>query len=109
MDVKDFIADTLIQIIAGVKQAQDYAVQNGAIVNAGLDNRDPSSREPTQQVDFDIFITTSDSTKIKTGVQVFFPNLLNVGGASRHESGDLTANRVRFSVPVLFPKQKKSA
>jgi hypothetical protein len=26
MDVKDFIADTLIQIIAGVKLAQDYAL-----------------------------------------------------------------------------------
>jgi hypothetical protein len=106
MDVKDFIADTLIQIIAGVKLAQDYASKNGAIINAGNDSRNDFTGILTQKIDFDIFVTTSDNIKTKTGVQVFFPSLLDVGGVSRHESGDITANRVRFSVPVLFPEQE---
>ena len=112
MDVKDFIADTLIQIIAGVKQAQDYASKNGAIVNSGDDSQFKHIGNTQQiittlhNIEFDILVTTSDNIHTKAGVQVFFPRLVEAGGVSHNESGDFTSNRVRFSVPIIFPEQK---
>lgn len=33
MDLKDFVSETLKEIIAGVKEAQEYAKEHGAIIN----------------------------------------------------------------------------
>ena len=111
MDIQEYISDTLIQIIAGVKKAQDYATQNGAIVNAGNDiqyrghNKLEHTTPTTQEIEFDILVTTSDNTRAQSGVQVLFPTFLGTGGVSQREAGDIAANRVRFTVPVIFPEQ----
>lgn len=33
MDLKDFVSETLKEIIEGVKDAQDFAIENGAVIN----------------------------------------------------------------------------
>lgn len=34
MDLKEFVSETLKEIIAGIKDAQEYAKENGSIINA---------------------------------------------------------------------------
>ena len=76
MELKDFIAETLKQIIDGVKEAQNYASEHGGIINPeGIviykDSGNSTSysgkfnSEPAQTIDFDIAVTTQDSNGVK--------------------------------------------
>jgi len=116
MDLKEFVSETLVSIVDGIKDAQDKSGELGAAINPGglmrnttsvennavWDNRDNNYAQP---VTFDIAITAEDSAhggaKVKVLSGIF-------GGELGGEKGskNVLASRVQFSVPVLFPTEK---
>jgi hypothetical protein len=113
MELKEFVSETLTQIIEGIKDAQEKSKSHGAHINAsGLmrgtgsvgenavwDNRDNNYVQP---VSFDIAITAEDAAKAGAKVKVLSGIF---GGEIGGEKGtkNILASRVQFTVPVLFP------
>lgn len=113
MELKEFVAETLLAIITGVKEAQARADEQDARVNpTGLmrgtasvannaiwDNRDNNYAQP---VSFDIALTTEDKSEGGAKIKVLSGIL---GGEIGGDKGSRSsvASRVQFVVPVLLP------
>jgi hypothetical protein len=99
MDVKEFISDTLKQIIDGVKDAQAYATGKDAVVVPYYGNR--------QNIDFDIAVTVVEGKETggKAGISVWS---IGAGVSGKSESSSSTASRIKFEIPVELPKGSQS-
>jgi len=113
VDLKEFVSETLISIVSGIKDAQEKTDELGALVNPGGLNRNISSvadnsiwdnrtNNYARPVAFDIAITAEDSANAGAKVKVLSGIF---GGDLGGEKGskNVLASRIQFSVPVLFP------
>ena len=108
MELKDFIRQTLEQIVEGVHSAQSDIEGRGATINPtsvsfqrdGEWNRYNSGMP--QNVEFDVGLTSVDKKGSTEGIGVF---LGSVSLGKKNESGleHTAVTRVRFSVPLAFP------
>lgn len=113
MDLKEFVTQTLTQIIEGVRDAQTRGKELTAEVNPHLDT---SAEQAGKQgflnaggqfvpiVQFDVALTVTEGTGTKGGIGVFAGAIfLGSSGQSQNESSSVS--RVKFSVPVRLPNQ----
>lgn len=113
MELKEFLSETLLAIIAGVTDAQRKASEHGALVNpTGLmrnvsnvsDNAiwDNSNNNYARTISFDIAITAEDTATGGAKVKVL-SGLLggDIGGEKGNKNS--VASRIQFVVPVLLP------
>lgn len=111
MELKDFVAESIKQIIDGVNHAKEYADMNGARVNPARQVR--SSNDTTQRrdsvdgssietINFDVAVKAEEGTKTQGGVGVFI-GVVNFGSTGASESVSSSLSRLRFSVPVALP------
>jgi hypothetical protein len=113
MQLKDFVSQTLNQIVEGIATAQKFAEERGALVNPkgliGLKEKadywDRETGEAASRVDFDVAVTAVDGKGTKGGVGVFV-GAFGLGTQGESESSKSSVSRVKFSVPVHFPKSK---
>ena len=103
MELKDFIAETLKQIISGVRSAQESAIELGAKINP----RGGSVVE-MRKVHFDIAVSTSEGTETKGGIGVVVGPVGSVGSQDQSDVASSSMSRLRFSVPVKLPVQPKA-
>lgn len=111
MELQDFVAETLKQIIDGVIAAQTYAAEKGARVNPPIDFRsneggllmwEKGFNQPIHSVDFDVAVTAKEGTKTQGGISVLVGALgLKATGQSEESAHKL--NRIRFSIPIGLP------
>jgi hypothetical protein len=120
MELKDFVAQSLHQIVQGVKEAQ--ATDTGAVINPRIDDSsgsnpdalkkagrlfEVSSRLPIEEVDFDVAVTVEESGqaggKIGAGIKVLG---LEAGMSGASETRNSSVSRIRFSVLVKLPLGK---
>ena len=111
MDLREFVAETLVQIIDGVKDAQSRAKESGANVNPRITGSAEhaakhgflsASGAPAQIVQFDVALTVKEGTGTKGGIGVF-SGLVNLGSAGQSSNENLSVSRVKFSVPLALP------
>lgn len=113
MELKDFITQTLTNIIEGVKNGQKIADTHEAKINpkdlyplnytSGSTYADIEKERFAQFVDFDIAVTTSEETMGKGGVGIFIGSM-GIGGQAKLETTNSLVNRIRFSVPIFLPQ-----
>lgn len=113
MKLEDFIAESLTQIINGVKKAQIHAEKNGAFINSksmirtstsGDSYYDEYTNRPAQVIDFDISVTAKEQgeNSAKAGV---FVTVFGAGIEGKEASENFSSNRIKFTVPLLLPIQ----
>jgi hypothetical protein len=115
VELKDFVSESLKQIIDGVVTAQDYAKTKGAAINpekllnlaeSKLLVRPGQGQYDLipQLIEFDVAVTASESGGTKAGIGVFAGAF---GGSTQAtmEDANTMVSRIKFSVPVLFPQQ----
>ncbi|MGD0139705.1 MAG: hypothetical protein ABSD28_12575 [Tepidisphaeraceae bacterium] len=116
MDLETFVSQSLLQIVAGVRKAQEKFANNpaGAKINprgttalghTELGRKAPHemhTKLPVHQMEFDIALTTVDSSE-GTGSAGLRIMAIGIGGelASRNEASSVS--RVKFSVPIVWP------
>jgi hypothetical protein len=108
--LRDFVAETIKQVIEGAVTAQDFAKAKNAVVNPRIifhrANQelmiDQYTRQPVQLIKFDVAITAAEGTKTQGGVAVF-AGALGLGSKGQSEKASETVNRIQFSVPVSLP------
>ena len=112
MDLKEFVFETLISIIAGASDAQEKAKELGAFVNpSGLMRNtnnisnnaiwDNSNNNYAQPVSFDVAVTTEDTAKAGAKVKVI-AGIFGAGGEAETGNKNSLASRVQFVVPILL-------
>jgi hypothetical protein len=115
MNLQQFVTTTVAEIIGGIQDAQDELEGGEARLNPRVSNPESLEAVPQakyedgttgllQNIEFDVEVTVVESSD-RDGTFV-----LQVGGVGRrlggYESGSASvgASRVRFSVPILFPR-----
>lgn len=107
MELKEFVSETLKEIISGVKNAQAFAQENGACINPNqfgtlatpkhiLDMGD-GTVSIVQPVEFDVCVTHVKKKSGKGGIEIVTGSM---------GSSTSTASRIKFSVAVSLPRMK---
>ena len=101
MDLETFIAETLRQIVKGVKEAQHHEDCKGAVINP-LGPPGHGSQVATEQIDFDVALTVSEGSEkqAKGSIGVAF---FGIGGQGSSTTGSSSVSRIKFSVPLILP------
>jgi hypothetical protein len=115
MDLRDFVSETLIQIIDGVRAAQEHASQVSAEINPsniqhfGGDNNQffrPAGLvgKYGHIVEFDIALTPVNEEQAKGGGFEIL-SVLDAGVQGKAETSNNATNRIHFAIPIIMPKQ----
>lgn len=104
MELKEFIATTIKQVVEGVVDAQDYMSKEriNAVVNAQRGARIDKT------IEFDIAVTVNESSSTSAGGGITVASIINAGGKKQVESMEQSISRVKFSVDVILPQQGKN-
>ena len=115
MDVKEFVARSLTEILEGVKQAQEG--EDGMLVNAAVNHGRghlPLGGHLFEgqfgvftRIDFDLAVTvdTKDSSGGEGKLVIFGSSL---GGKGEHVDAVKSVSRIAFSVPIQIPDGDQS-
>ena len=117
IELKDFVAETLREIIDGVISVQEYAKGKEATVMPGgiygLTSSDlrgsgilGTGTNYVNTIDFDIAVTASESAKSKGGIGVFI-SVVGAGVQGQDEASNSTVSRIKFTIPISLPRQKE--
>jgi len=104
MELDEFVTETLNQIIKGVKEAQainkDNINPNVTYMPVVETNSDGNM---IHNINFDVAVTASDgdSSKAKIGV---VSGIFNAGAEGQTETKNSSVTRIKFSVPITYPK-----
>lgn len=104
--LKDFISETLSEIVEGVVEAQGRVLRFGAQVSPVHRGHPHGPR--VESVEFDIQVATSDASKTKQGVGVFVVSL-GAGIQGQTDATQSSAGRIRFHVWLELPDPKPAA
>ena len=114
MDLKEFVAGTLTQIIEGVKEAQKAAKTHGAEVSPKFQQYQSTINsfsfnkkdEVIRFVKFDVALSATEGSERGTsgGLKVI---VAAVGGKSLDVKETSTVSRLQFEIPVVWPVQQQ--
>lgn len=119
MDLKDFVSESLRQIIDGVKEAQEHAGRTGAVVVPLFSSPDPSGpsnsivlmgggrgtvgRHWYHTIEYDVALAASENVQTKTGGGVLM--VVSAGGSRETTTSQENTSRIKFSIPLVLPHQ----
>lgn len=112
MELKTFIKDTLIQIIEGVKEAQNATKDDKGKINPrqefyGSEMHSKTVRTSKGQiiemVDFDVAITTAEGSGIKGGAGIIIGPVV-IGTKGETSEQNTSQNRIKFHIPISYPE-----
>ena len=109
MKLKDFVAETLKEILDGVVEVQEHYEKHGGSVNANYQYKSDAlltsaTQQPAQMVEFDVLVTTHEGTESKAGIGVFMA-AVHAGAAGKSDHSTASSSRIRFSVPIILPSK----
>ena len=116
MELKEFVTEALLQIAGGIEAAQTKLQEggSGARINTSVIRDDSGTlvtggrRNSVEFVEFDVAILANSGTETKAGVGLTVASLLNLTAGGRSNQSQGTESRIKFKVPVAFPKHKSA-
>ena len=116
MDIKDFIKESLLQIVDGITEANKALESKGAsipvtgVAGEGVwwtlikEGNDRHTKH-AMRVDFDLAVTVSQSDNLKAGGGISIASLLNAGATSENCSQSESVSRIKYTIPLELPNQ----
>ncbi len=119
MELREYISITLTDIIGGIEDAQEEIKQSesrknkGTLINpkgAFLDKGNiqtfvhsiSAPQRIVERIEFEVLVELEAGEEGKVGIGVF-SGVLGIGGQAKLEDKSTEANRLKFSIPVVFP------
>ena len=110
MELGEFVNQTLSQIVHGIGKAQGSTVhRNGINPTVAVYNKTNAlmcmsdDGRWIKDVEFDVAVTTEDVHGSKKGLGIFVASIgAGIQGTSEQKS--VIVSRIKFSVPVVYPK-----
>jgi hypothetical protein len=119
MNLKEFVSESLVEIVAGISDAQSRLAESGAKVSPKI--RTIFSKSQTggsemalgwdinggliQVVDFDVAVTAIEGTETKGGIGVV-AGIFSLGSHGKSEESSQSISRIKFKVPISLPRQE---
>jgi len=106
MELHEFVRETLTQIINGVVEAQNSQIvrdNNAEIIPYSVSSS--NSKITNRDIEFDVVVSAQSENSTKAGLGVFV-GPIGAGTQAKINSNDSMQNRVKFSIPIVFPTQK---
>jgi hypothetical protein len=109
VQLKDFVRDSLVQIVEGVKEAGQVARKHGATINpADVQHRRDMFvtkdivERLIQRVEFDVAVVAQEGSAMegKAGV---LAAVVGAGFAAKTEEQAQNVSRIKFAVPLVLP------
>jgi hypothetical protein len=114
-ELKDFISESLKQIIIGVQAAQVFAEKNNALINPSIFSIKDLKRKKfddvplTQPIEFDVAVTIGKNNKKEGGIGIIpIAASLGLSGKLNFENISQNVSRIKFQIPVRLPSQTVS-
>jgi len=113
VELKEFVKESLVQIIQAVSEAQKQIAElGGGEISPSIKSEwektglmFSSNGMPIQNVSFDVVVTASEKTGTKGTIGVMVSVLkLGVQGESQENSSN--NSRIKFTVPITLPIMK---
>ncbi len=109
MDLKEFTKQTLVQIVEGVKEAnEELKTSNAYITYEKMNNSSSPSLFAKGlnviAVDFDVAITATETEGVNGGAGLKVA-MLNLGGNSESKTENQTISRIKYTLPLVLSKQ----
>lgn len=115
MQLKDFIKESLTQIIEGIAETQLTKLPNNAeispyipVTNVKGDERKMKPQYTWQYatpVKFDVAVTAEEATGTKGGVGVV-AGIFALGSQGKTDNKDSSISRLQFEIPIILPHWK---
>ena len=117
MELKEFIKETLAQIIDGIKEAQEANAGKGAKIHPNelyelrtdvlkyKNHGDEKARGYVTVIDFEIGLTDKTSDEKTGGLGVSFASIA-IGGSKKKAEGAESVTSIKFEIPVILPFSK---
>lgn len=99
MQLDEFVKTTLMQVVKGVKDAQEEAVEFGAVVNPQVGYG--GTRETV--IAFDVALTVTGSSSDEVGGKVTVIPFLNLGGKATESDARQETSHVKFEITLSLP------
>ena len=120
MELRDFVAQSLKQIMEAVAEAQEHAERLGGYVvplmpvmgrtrGAPADHRVVGAKHATaeiQSIEFDVAVTAAEGKTAGGEGGLKVAGMFSAGGTAKRESTTESVSRIRFTVPVILPHQR---
>jgi hypothetical protein len=114
MELRDFIKETISQIIDGITESQEFAKSKKAVVNpfgmAG-GNKDGFgylgyTGEHASIVEFNVALTVNEELKGKASIGVL-TGILGIGGQKETGTTNSSISNISFKIPIKLPDQNE--
>jgi hypothetical protein len=119
MELSDFVAKSLSDIIEGVSKAQSSSAESGARINPSVARVFTKSQtggsnlalgwtrtgELIHIVEFDVAVTAEEGKKTKGGIGVV-TGIFALGSQGESSASNGAISRIKFKVPISFPSNK---
>ncbi len=118
MELKDFVRESLIQVVAGIEEAQTEVRDCGGFVNpahrADVKNSNEShfgvigTGQNVFLVDFDIAVTVVEGTGTDAKAKLNVASLLELSAGGKSNQSSSATNQIKFKVPLALPTDSVS-
>lgn len=117
MDIKDFIKETLSQIVEGINEANQQMGSKGAFVASTdlwetprLSKSDTyvkcnNKHQIVREIEFDVSITVSDSSKTEGEGRLQVLSLFRAEGGVENNTHASSMHKIKFSLPLALPSK----
>jgi hypothetical protein len=119
MELSDFVARSLSDIVEGVEKAQSSASESGAAINPQVSRIFAKSQTGGTNlalgwtktgglihlVEFDVAVTAAEGKKTKGGIGVI-AGVFALGSQGESHESNSAISRIKFKVPISFPLKK---
>lgn len=101
MDLKDFVRESITQIMDGVQEAIDERGSKYGVINPAWNTAHQAIASP---VEFDIAVTAVDKNEkgVNAGLKIWS---VEFGGKGNISAENSTVSRIKFSIPIIPPVQ----
>ena len=102
MELREFIKNSLLDILGGIQDAANAVHQNGGL--GAVNPVDKAQIFKTQKVEFDIAVTASNEQAkgAEGGIKVYG---LTLGANGKQSEADSSVSRLKFEIPIALPAQ----
>ena len=115
MELKEFIKESLSQLIDAVKETQEkykdtnvvicpdniQEVKDGLYILDENEYDNYSSRSKVQNIDMDIAISVTEKEGNKSGLGI--AKIINAGISSENTQQNESISKIKFSIPIVLP------
>ena len=107
MNLKEFVTETIVQIMEGVQEAQnqvgDKGIVNPRSYQSGTFFVDtPPQPNELRPAEFDVAVTASSGSEAKGGAGLLVA-AIGMGVQDTQSEGNTAISRIRFELPIAYP------